>query len=53
MKRVKLFFRWLYVLDHDWGVEKITVWGYFYKKRIGIRRAWRISGQLLNILKLK
>lgn len=49
MKRIKIFFRWLYVLDHYWGVDKMTLWRYVYKHRIGIRRAWRISGQLLNL----
>ena len=53
MIRLRLFFRYLYTLDHYHGVEKITIWGYIYKKRIGVRRAWRISKELNKIIKGK
>lgn len=53
MKRVSLFFRYLYTLDHYWGVDKITIWQYLYKKRIGICSAWRISKDLDKLLKDK
>lgn len=46
MKRFRCFFSWLYTLDAYRGVEKITAWDWVYKKRVGIRRAWRIAKYL-------
>jgi hypothetical protein len=43
MTRLRLFFSYLYTLNHYHGVEKLTVWGYLYKKRIGFKTAWEVS----------
>ena len=49
MQRLRLFFRWLYTLDHYWRCERLTLWDFIYKKRIGIKRAWYISGEIKKI----
>jgi hypothetical protein len=48
MKRLKLFFRYLYSLNHYWGCERLTLWDYLYAKRIGIITAWEVSYKIIN-----
>jgi hypothetical protein len=53
MKRIRLFFRYLYDLNYYMGVDKITVWDYLYKKRIGFTTAWQLSKVIGKQLKSK
>jgi len=51
MRQIKTFFSFLYCLDAYVGCERITLWDRIYKRRIGIRRAWRISKNLKRMNK--
>jgi hypothetical protein len=48
MKRLRLFFRYLYTLNHYWGLERLTIWDYVYRKRMGIETSWEIAGKIIN-----
>jgi hypothetical protein len=49
MQHIKLFFSWLYTLNHYHGCEKLTLWDYLYKKRVGIRTAWAMAKAIFEI----
>lgn len=52
MKRLKIFFGWLYVLNHpDTKEYPLTVFERFYKMRTGFGTAWRITKTIMNIPK--
>lgn len=37
-------FRYIYALNHYWGCgDKLTIWDYLYKKRIGFDTAWSLA----------
>lgn len=51
MKRLKLLFSWLYKLNHWEGCERLTIWDYAYKRRIGVSTAWRLAKVITDTLK--
>ena len=48
LKKIKLLLSWLYTLNHWEGCEKLSLWEYIYKRRIGIKTAYKISSGIIN-----
>jgi len=48
MKRIKLIFRYLYLLNHHQGFKELTLYEYLYKYRTGFGTAFKMADGIIN-----
>jgi len=51
MKKIRLFFKYLYGIIYWEDCEELTLWEYFYQRRIGFGTAWRTAKYVSKSLK--